>query len=86
MQYQLAAAASTYADVAAMHDGIVHLKEWCNLKRDGFALSIFYLDSSGAMDETMLRMQQIVSTQTAHARRAVVGWLVGALIHKRRHS
>ena len=80
MQYQLAAGASTHAHVAAMHDGIVHLIEWRNLKRDGFALSIFYLDSSGTVDDTMLRMQQIVSTQTAHARRAVVGWLVHPFI------
>ena len=63
-----------------MHDGIVHLIEWRNLKRDGFALSIFYLDSSGTVDDTMLRMQQIVSTQTAHARRAVVGELVHPFI------
>ena len=80
MQYQLAAGASTHADVAAMHDGIVHLIEWRNLKRDGFALSIFYLDSSGTVDDTMPRMQQIVSTQTAHACRAVVGWLVHPFI------
>ena len=63
-----------------MHDGIVHLIEWRNLKRDGFAESIFYLDSSGTVDDTMLRMQQIVSTQTAHARPAVVGWLVHPFI------
>ena len=59
-----------------MHDGIVHLIEWRNLKRDGFALSIFYLDTGGTVDDTMLRMQQIVSTQTAHAQ-----WLVGWLVH-----
>ena len=75
MQYQLAAGASTHADVAAMHDGIAHLIEWRNLMRDGFALSILYLDTGGTVDDT-LRMQQIVSTQTAHACRAVVGWLV----------
>ena len=80
LQYQLAAAASTHADVAATHDGIVHLIEWRNLKRDGFAQSIFYLDSSGTVDDRMLRMQQIVSTQTAHACRAVVGWLVHPFI------
>ena len=80
LQYQLAAAASTHADVAAMHDGIAHLIEWRNLMPDGFALSILYLDTGGTVDDTMLRMQQIVSTQTAHARRAVVGWLVHLFI------
>ena len=72
MQYQLAAGASTHADVAAMHDGIAHLIEWRNLMRDGFALSIYYLDTGGTVDDT-LRMQQIVSTQTAHAQ-WIVGW------------
>ena len=62
-----------------MHDGIAHLIEWRNLMRDGFALSIYYLDAGGTVDDT-LRMQQIVSTQTAHARRAVVGWLVHLFI------
>ena len=75
MQYQLAAGASTHADVAAMHDGIAHLIEWRNLMRDGFAQSILYLDTCGTVDDT-LRMQQIVSTQTAHAQ-----WIVGWCTH-----
>ena len=64
-----------------MHDGIVHVIEWRNLKRGGFAQSIFYLDSSGTVDDTMLRMQQIVSTQTAHAQ-----WIVGWCTHSKKEG
>ena len=61
-----------------MHDGIAHLIEWRNLMRDGFALSILYLDTGGTVDDT-LRMQQIVSTQTAHAQ-----WIVGWCTHSKK--